>query len=194
MAVTSNVYTTTGRNAQWGIFQQGKATVWTPTVQFFVLLCSTDVSKFQAGFNSTLGFAASTGPGTFSLTGLLNQSSATFRPTEVATGNGYTRGGKFLTNVTAQYSAGDLIMRAADVSWTATGAGFSAQSALLCYRQPAQFSPSWDYSGTYTAGATIYSDSYAVSMIDFDGTRTASAGSDLVIQWHSDGVMRWRLA
>ena len=159
-----------------------------------MLLCSTDVSKFQAGFNSTLGFATQTSPSTFSLTGLLNQASATYKPVEIATGNGYTRGGKFLASVTAQYSAGDLIMRAANVSWTATGAGFSAKSALLCYRQPATITPSWDYAGIYTSTPTIYSDSYAVAMIDFGGTVTASAGVDFVIEWHPDGIMRWRLA
>lgn len=194
MAVTSNVYTTSGKQAKWGIFQQGKSNVWTPTVQFFVLLCSTDVSKFLVSFNSTLGFTSQTGPGTFSLTGLLNQVSATYKPVEIATGNGYTRGGAVLTDVSAQYDSGDLIMRAANASWTATGSGFSAQSALLCYRQPAQLSPSWDYAGTYTAGATIYSDSYAVAMIDFGGTVTADADVDFVIEWHPDGVMRWRLA
>lgn len=194
MPVTNNVYTTTGEQAKWGIFQQGKNAVWTPTVQFFAVLCSTSVSRFLAAFDSTLGFTSQTSPGVFSFTGLLNQVPTTYKPVEIATGNGYTRGGKFLTEVSAQYSSGDLIMRAADLSWTATGAGFSAQSALLCYRQPAQFSPSWDYSGTYTAGATIYSDSYAVGMIDFGGTVTANAGVDFVIQWHPDGIVRWRLA
>jgi hypothetical protein len=193
MAVTSNVYTTTGKQARWGVFQQGKANVWTPTVQFFVLLCSTDVVKFQVAFDSTLGFASGTGP-SYSYTGLLNQTPTTYKPVEIATGNGYTRGGTSLTDVYAEYSSGDLIMRAANTRWTATGAGFSAQSALLCYRQPAQFSPSWDYAGTYNAGATIYSDSYAVAMIDFGGTVTASAGVDFVLEWHPDGIMRWRLA
>lgn len=197
MAVTSNVYTDTGRLAYWGIFQQGKATTWTPTVPFFVLLCSTDATEFQAGYDKPLSWSIVTYSGPYSYTvsyGGLMEGGSGYEPVEVATGNGYTKGGQFLSNVSAQYDSGDLIMRANEVRWTATGAGFSAKSALLCYQWPVQFSR-FANSGAFGYDAAIlYASSFAVAMIDFGGTITASAGVDFVLEWHPDGIMRWRLA
>jgi len=52
---------------------------------------------------------------------------------EVANGNGYTSGGATLGSKTLTYNAtgNKTVMDAADPSWTASGAGFAANSAVF---------------------------------------------------------------
>lgn len=95
---------------------------------------------------------------------------------ELATGNGYTVGGKVLQNLRFTYTAGVLALFADDVTWTASGAGFTAKSALLRYRYPAA------------------SGIEALALIDFDMTSTISAGASLTLQWPSAGIFKWDLA
>ncbi len=106
---------------------------------------------------------------------------------EIATGNGYTKGGKALENVSFTYSAGVLTMKADDVKWTASGTGIAARSALLCYELPiSRMFNSGSSNDPYTASA-------ALAIIDFGGLLTASANLSFSIKWNAAGIFAWRL-
>jgi hypothetical protein len=103
---------------------------------------------------------------------------------QLATGNGYTYQGKALENVMLTYASGVVTMTADDVKWTATGAGFSARSALLCYELPRL--------SVYTGDR--YGASVALAAIDF-GTNLSAANNLLfTIKWPAGGIFQWRMA
>jgi hypothetical protein len=90
---------------------------------------------------------------------------------ELATGNGYTAGGKSLQNFRYVFNAGVLSVFADNVVWKASGSGITAAKALL------------KYSNVSTAVATI----------DFGATLTAVANTSLGVQWHANGIIQYSL-
>jgi len=85
---------------------------------------------------------------------------------EVAGGNGYTAGGYTLLSktVTTDAATNKMIFDAADPTWTATGAGFSANSAVA-------------YKDTAVAGT-----SPLIGYLPFGSTITLASGDTLTIQ------------
>jgi hypothetical protein len=90
---------------------------------------------------------------------------------ELATGNGYTAGGKSLQNFRYVFNAGVLSVFADNVVWKASGSGITAAKALL------------KYSNVSTPVATI----------DFGATLTAVANTSLGVQWHANGIIQYSL-
>jgi len=90
---------------------------------------------------------------------------------EISGGNGYSTGGKVLTNVTWTESGGTVVFDADDVTWTATGGALG----------PARY-------------AVIYDDTAAndrlVCSIDFETNQTAGEGTDFKIAFNSNGILR----
>lgn len=109
--------------------------------------------------------------GTFSATHTtLAQAAAAY--TQVANGNGYTTGGKTLTNVSFNViTTNDAQFDADDVIWNATGSGITAVAALL-------------YNNTLT-------NSPPLAYIDFLGTEVAAANTDFKIVWNANGIFTW---
>ena len=93
---------------------------------------------------------------------------------EIANGNGYTSGGKALTNITLTLSGAVATFDADDVEWTASGGSISARYAVLFY----------------DAGAASDSQRELISIVDFGQTETATAGSPLKIIWPATGILR----
>jgi hypothetical protein len=93
---------------------------------------------------------------------------------EIANGNGYTSGGKALTNITLTLLGGVATFDADDVEWTASGGSISARYAVLFY----------------DAGAASDSQRELISIVDFGQTETANAGSPLKIIWPATGILR----
>ena len=197
MAVTINVYAGVIQAALYGAIQKTNTIDFVTRSPFFVTLRSVGVETFNANENTStfdpypsgapvgapLIYDTSAGFGTYlraPYTGVYT----TAGNNELATGNGYTKGGKPLTNARLSYSSGVLTLKSDDVRWTATGSGISAKSALLCYEFPISRFYSND---PYTA-------SCALAMIDFDGTQTAPAGTSFTLQWPAAGVFKWQLA
>ncbi len=90
--------------------------------------------------------------------------------TEVANANGYTTGGKALTNVTVTtVNTNEGRFDADDLIWTVTGAGWEANYARI-------------YNDTDT-------DDPPVAFIDFEGTEVAEAGIPYRIVWSSNGII-----
>lgn len=89
--------------------------------------------------------------------------------TEIANGNGYTTGGKALSNVRFQYSSGIVTVKADDVSWRATGGTISANAALLRF------------------------GSLNLVKIDFGATQSAPANTSLFVLWHADGLFTFSM-
>ena len=171
MAVTISVFNgVPSVLAQYGAIQKTNTTGVETRCPLFVTLRSVDVSTFDA---TASGYLRTLSTGTYTTTGA----------NELATANGYTRGGKSLENVVLTYSSGALTLTAADTKWVATGAGFSAKSALLCYKTP----------GPVYAGDVYYS-SVPIAMIDFDATITVSAGFSLALAWSANEIFKWELA
>ena len=78
--------------------------------------------------------------------------------TEVANGNGYTTGGNSATVTSATQSGGTYkLVLASPSTWTATGAGFSFQYAVLVDTTTSTNVAYWDYgsSQTVAAGETV---------------------------------------
>jgi hypothetical protein len=90
---------------------------------------------------------------------------------ELATGNGYTAGGKSLQNFRYVFNAGVLSVFADNVVWKASGSGITAAKAVLKY-------------------ANV---STAVATIDFGATLTAVANTSLGVQWHANGIIQYSL-
>jgi hypothetical protein len=171
MAITVSIFDgLPGVLAQYGAIQKTNTTGVETRCPLFVTLRSVDVSTFDA---TDRNFLRSISSGTYTTTGA----------NELATANGYTKGGKSLEGVTLTYSAGVLKLNATNAKWVATGAGFSTKSALLCYEYP---------SPRYLSD--IYCTSVPLAMIDFGGTLTIPAGQSLVLQWPTAGVFRFELA
>lgn len=118
-------------------------------------------SGFEAG--ATSGIAGPFGELRLILTNSSN--------VELATGNGYTAGGKSLQNFRYVFNAGVLSVFADNVVWKASGSGITAAKALLKY-------------------ANV---STAVATIDFGATLTAVANTSLGVQWHANGIIQYSL-
>lgn len=89
----------------------------------------------------------------------VNQAAGTF--TEVANGNGYTTGGNSTTISSATQSSGTYKLVLTDPAvWTATGAGFSFQYAVLVNSTTSTNVAYWDYgsSQAVAAGETVTVD------------------------------------
>jgi hypothetical protein len=95
--------------------------------------------------------------------------------TELTTGNGYTAGGKGLTNLRFDYTSGLITVRADAVSWRATGGSLSANRAYLQWLIPAPGS-----------NANLV-------LIDFGATLTAPSNTALRVQWHADGLFTYSI-
>lgn len=171
MAITINLFN--GIPSALGIYgaiQKTNTTGLDTRCPLFVTLRSVDVTTFSASDN---GFLRSQSTGGYTTTG----------NNELATGNGYTKGGKALENVRLEYPAGVLTLFADDIKWIASGGSINAKSALLCYERPAA-----RFSGD------IYYTSLPLAMIDFGGTLTAPAGKALTLEWAALGIFKWQLA
>ena len=86
----------------------------------------------------------------------VNQAAGTI--TEVANGNGYTTGGNAAATVSATQSGGTYkLVLSSPTAWTASGAGFSFQYAVLTDSTTGTNVAYWDYgsSQTVTAGETV---------------------------------------
>jgi hypothetical protein len=172
MAVTINVFNgVTYTLAAYGALQKTNTNGTETRCPFFVTLRSVDVSTFNAADSNFLRDRF--GGGAYTTTGL----------NELATANGYTKGGKTLTNARFTYASGALTFTADAVRWTATGLGIVAKSALLCY-QGAEAIYNND----------IYYTSVPIAMIDFDMTATVGAGQSLTLSWPAAGIFKWQLA
>jgi galactitol-specific phosphotransferase system IIC component len=78
--------------------------------------------------------------------------------TEVANGNGYTTGGNAATVTSASQTGGTFkLVLGSPTTWTATGAGFSFQYAVLVDTTTSTNVAYWDYgsSQTVAAGETV---------------------------------------
>lgn len=92
--------------------------------------------------------------------------------TEVAEANGYLTGGEALTSVNVStLDTSGASFDASDVTWSASGGDIEADFAIL-------------YNDTDT-------DDPPVAFIDFDGTKTASDGTDFLVVWNADGIIKW---
>jgi hypothetical protein len=86
----------------------------------------------------------------------VNQSAGTI--TEVASGNGYTTGGNAATTASATQTGGTYkLVLNSPTAWTATGAGFSFQYAVLVDSTTSTNVGYWDYgsSQAVAAGETV---------------------------------------
>lgn len=86
----------------------------------------------------------------------VNQAAGTI--TEVANGNGYTTGGNAAATVSATQSGGTYkLVLSSPTAWTASGAGFSFQYAVLTDSTTGTNVAYWDYgsSQTVAAGETV---------------------------------------
>jgi galactitol-specific phosphotransferase system IIC component len=78
--------------------------------------------------------------------------------TEVANGNGYTTGGNAASTVSATQTGGTFkLVLSSPTAWTASGAGFSFQYAVLTDSTTGTNVAYWDYgsSQTVAAGETV---------------------------------------
>jgi hypothetical protein len=150
--------------------RDGFGTTFNP---LFVILRSVGVSSTPTS-SSLDGFLYNFATSTYSSAG----------SNELSTANGYTVGGKYLQNVRLAYSSGELSLRADDVSWLASGAGITASSALLCCRT------SFDSTDPVLPR---YAVSVPLALIDFDGAKTAPAGTTLTVAWPSALLFKWSM-
>lgn len=86
----------------------------------------------------------------------VNQAAGTI--TEVASGNGYTTGGNAATTTSSSQTGGTFkLVLASPATWTATGAGFTFQYAVLVDSTTGTNVAYWDYgsSQAVAAGETV---------------------------------------
>ena len=86
----------------------------------------------------------------------VNQAAGTF--TEVANGNGYTTGGNSAAVTTSSQTGGTFkLVLASPAVWTATGAGFTFQYAILTDTTTSTNVAYWDYgsSQAVASGETV---------------------------------------
>lgn len=117
-------------------------------------------NKFTPAVENMLeGINAGTDSWAIKLATAVNQAAGTI--TEVANGNGYTTGGNAATVSSATQSAGTYKLVLADPAvWTASGAGFSFQYAVLVDTTAGVNVGYWDYGSAQTvaAGETVTVD------------------------------------
>lgn len=95
--------------------------------------------------------------------------------TEATTGTGYTAGGQALTGVAVTtITTNDAKFDADDVTWTASGGAITASYGIL-------------YNDTDT-------DDPPVAFINFDGSQSASDGTDFIIVWNASGIFTWTVS
>ena len=114
--------------------------------------------KFQPGIEGLLeGVNAGTDSWSIKLATAVNAAAGTF--TEVANGNGYTTGGNSAgTNSTATQSGGTYTLTLSNPAvWTASGAGFAFQYAVLVDTTASVNVAYWDYGSSQTVapGETV---------------------------------------
>lgn len=114
-------------------------------------------NKFTPAVEGLLeGVNAGTDTWVVKLATAVNQSAGTF--TEVANGNGYTTGGNAATVASATQSGGTYkLVLNSPATWTASGAGFAFQYAVLVDTTASVNVGYWDYgsSQTVAAGETV---------------------------------------
>ena len=114
-------------------------------------------NKFTPAVENLLeGINAGTDTWVVKLGTAVNQAAGTF--TEVANGNGYTTGGNSAAVSSSAASAGTYkLVLSSPTAWTATGAGFSFQYAILTDSTAGVNVGYWDYgsSQAVAAGETV---------------------------------------
>lgn len=111
-------------------------------------------NKFQPAIENLFeGINAGSDSWAVKLGTAVNAAAGTF--TEVANGNGYTTGGNAATVSSATQSGGTYKLVLASPSvWTATGAGFSFQYAILTDTTTGTNVAYWDYGSSQAVAAT----------------------------------------
>lgn len=92
---------------------------------------------------------------------------------EVANGNGYTTGGVALGSPTNTVASSTQTLSGANVSWTSSGAGFTAAFA-------------WGYDSTPGTAAT----DPLIWYVDLGGNQSVSGGAVLTIAWSGSGIIQ----
>lgn len=114
-------------------------------------------NKFQPAIENLFeGINAGTDSFVIKLATAVNAVAGTI--TEVANGNGYTTGGNAASTTSSTQSGGTYkLVLASPTAWTATGAGFSFQYAVLTDSTTGTNIAYWDYgsSQAVAAGETV---------------------------------------
>ena len=114
-------------------------------------------NKFQPAIENLFeNINAGTDSFVIKLATAVNASAGTI--TEVANGNGYTTGGNAASTTSASQTGGTFkLVLASPTAWTATGAGFSFQYAVLTDSTTGTNIAYWDYgsSQTVASGETV---------------------------------------
>ena len=111
-------------------------------------------NKFQPAIENLFeGINAGSDSWAIKLGTAVNAAAGTF--TEVANGNGYTTGGNAVTITSSAQTGGTykLVLTSPSV-WTATGAGFSFQYAILTDTTTGTNVAYWDYGTSQAVAAT----------------------------------------
>ena len=114
-------------------------------------------NKFQPAIDN-LFEGINTGTDSFVIKLATAVSAAAGTITEVANGNGYTTGGNAASTTSSSQSGGTYkLVLASPTAWTATGAGFSFQYAVLTDSTTGTNIAYWDYgsSQTVASGETV---------------------------------------
>ena len=90
---------------------------------------------------------------------------------EITAGNGYSSGGKLLSNTSWTESSGVVTFDADDVVWTASGGSIGPASHAVIYDDTA-------------------TDDKLVASITFDSAETAGDGTDFKLAFNSSGILR----
>ena len=113
--------------------------------------------KFQPAIENLFeGINAGTDSWVIKLATAVNAAAGTI--TEVANGNGYTTGGNAASTTSASQTGGTFkLVLASPTAWTASGAGFSFQYAVLVDSTTGTNVAYWDYgsSQTVASGETV---------------------------------------
>lgn len=114
-------------------------------------------NKFQPAIETLFeGGNAGSDSWVIKLATAVNASAGTI--TEVANGNGYTTGGNAASTTSSSQSAGTFkLVLASPTAWTATGAGFTFQYAVLVDSTTGTNVAYWDYgsSQAVASGETV---------------------------------------
>ena len=111
-------------------------------------------NKFQPAIENLFeGINAGTDAWAVKLGTAVNAAAGTF--TEVANGNGYTTGGNAVTITSSAQTGGTYkLVLTSPAVWTATGAGFSFQYAILTDTTTGTNVAYWDYGASQAVAAT----------------------------------------